>query len=195
MRLLDALRQAPTKPSAKRSNVKTNVTQTRLRNYFEKHAKSIAVSAIVQHFHDVKAITLNYHLQSLLKEGFLNKPGRGVYQKNPQYQSPEDKRKVVEQHIATNGSRIQRGQPWQPGSEALTEAVNPVMFSFIARSFGESIVERMKIASFTNADVRFIESLLSTVYPISGSQKAQCERAWAEPVVPSLVSADGRVSN
>ena len=46
-------------------------------------------------------------------------------------------------------------------------------------------VGRMKAASFTKTDVRFVESLLSSVYPISGPQKAQCERAWDEPTAES----------
>ena len=139
---------------------KASVIQTRLRGYFEKHSRPLTVAAILQHFTDVKAVTVNYHLQALTKAGFIVKRKRGVYQKSPAFVSVEEKRAIVSQHIATNGSRIQKGAPWKPGDEALTETVNPVMFSFIARSFGESVVERMRSAGFTKADVRFIESLL-----------------------------------
>ncbi|HEY1884108.1 MAG TPA: hypothetical protein VGG51_13820 [Candidatus Cybelea sp.] len=156
---------------------KASLIRTRLRGYFDKHAKPLTVAAIANHHTDVKMVTLNYHLQQMLKDGFLIKPKRGTYQKNSGHQTIEQKRQTVAHHIATNGSRIQSGEPWKPGLEALTETVNPVAFALLGRSFGESIVERMSAAGFTKADVRFIESLLSRIYPLTTAQRTQAERA------------------
>jgi len=152
-------------------------------------------AAIAEHFTEVKVVTLNYNLQALLKEGFILKPKRGVYQRNPQFQSVEQKRQQVEQHIATNGSRIQGGKPWAPGVEPLTETINPVMFAFLARTFGESIVERMKSAGFTKADVGFVESLLARMYPIKPEHKTQAERAWHGITASEAVVSNGRGDN
>jgi hypothetical protein len=151
--------------------LKNTGTKGRLRSYFDRVSKPLPIASIAQQFSDVNLATLNYNLQSLLEAGVIFRPKRGVYQRNAAYQGPEEKRKVVDQHIATNGSRIQKGALWKPGMEALTETVNPLMHSFLGFTFGESIIERMKVSGFTDADVRFVESLLSRVYPLSAEQK------------------------
>lgn len=126
----------------------------------------MTMAAIAQHFRDVKRVTLDYNLQSLLKEGAILKPNRGVYRFNAAHQGPEEKRQIVAHHIATNGSRIQPGGHWKPGMEALTESVNPVAFASLGKAFGESILARMRTNGFTDPDVRFIEDLVDRVFPL-----------------------------
>ena len=172
----------------------TSVTQTRLRGYFEKYSgRAIDFVSLSEHFSEVKPANLNYHLKVMVNEGFLIKPKRGLYQKNPEFVSPEQKRAMVETHLRTNGSPVQKGSAWQPGDDALTEVVNPYMTSYLGQSFGASIVERMRGAGFTAADVRFVELLLQRTYPLSEQQRNQCEGVLrVEPTVPSLSASNGR---
>ena len=124
------------------------------------------MATLVQQFRDIKRVTLDYNLQSLVKEGVILKPKRGVYRFNAAHQSPEDKRQIVAHHIATNGSRIQPGSAWKPGVDILTESVNPIAFASLGKAFGESIIARMKTNGFTDPDVRFIEDLVNRVFPL-----------------------------
>lgn len=163
-----------------------SATKAKLRAYFDKNPKPIPVYNINGHFRDVKEVTLNYNLQSLVKEGFIIRQKRGLYQRNLAFQTPEEKRKAVDLHIATNGSRVQPGQPWKPGLEPLQESIDPVLHAYLAMTFGESVVERMKGAGFTAADVRFVESLLSRVYGLSEAQRAQAKRSWEPTSGPNV---------
>jgi hypothetical protein len=165
---------------------KESATKVKLRSFFDRNPKPLAVATINGHFRDVKEVTLNYNLQGLVKEGYILRRKRGIYQRNAAYLSPEDKRKTVAHHIATNGSRIQTGAPWTPGAEPLKESIDPVLHAYLAMTFGESVVERMKNSGFTAADVRFVESLLSRVYGLSAAQRTQAERSW-EPEDSAVV--------
>jgi hypothetical protein len=173
----------------------TAVTKSRLRSYFEKYsAKAIGIVALTQHFSDVKVANLNYHLKNLTDEGFLVKPKRGLYQKSPTYQSPEDKLRLVNEHIRQHGSPIQQGESWKPGDEPLKEVVNLAMLAYLGRMLGDSIIERMRLTGFVATDLRFVESLLQRVYPISEQQKVRCESALVAvgSTVPSLAASNGR---
>lgn len=173
------------------------IIKSRLRSFFERDStKPKGMVAIVQHFSDVKLHNLNYHLKTLVDEGFLVRPKRGLYQKSPSFQSPEDKRAAVTEHLKTNGSPIQSGALWRPGDEPLKEVVNPAMLSYLGRSFGDSIVCRMKSSGFTPSDVSFVEGLLQRLYPLSEQQRTLCERFFAGlPTGTSLVSSNGRSGN
>lgn len=157
---------------------KAETTKSRLRSYFERDsAKPKGIVAIVNHFSDIKIHNLNYHLKTLVDEGFVLRVKRGTYQKNPNFKTPGELRQKVDEHIRTNGSPIASGAPWKPGDEALQEAVNPAMFSYLGRSFGDSIVTRMKSSGFTEADVLFVEGAFRRVYPLTEQQRNQCASA------------------
>lgn len=173
-------------------SLKATATKSRLRSYFERDStKPKRFSKIVQDFSDVKVHNLSYHLDTLLGEGFLTRPERGTYLKNPDFKSPSDKRDIVDEHLRTNGSVVQRGAPWKPGDDAMREVLNPTVLSYLAHCFGESIVDRMKTAGFTKADLRFVETVLGRAYPLSPQQKAQCESASARSGVPTVPSSNG----
>jgi hypothetical protein len=141
-------------------------TRIKLRSYFDRNLKALPLAAITGHFRDVLPVTLNYNLQALVKEGFILRRKRGIYQRNAAFQSPEQKRQAVTDHISANGSRIQPGANWKPGVDILTESVNPVAFASLGKAFGESIIARMRTNGFTDPDVRFIEDLVNRVFPL-----------------------------
>lgn len=164
------------------------ITKSRIRSYFEKYpGKLIGIHTLYQHFSDVTTFNLGYHLKNLTDEGFLIKPKRGLYGKNSAYQSPEEKRLIVEEHLRVHGSPVVTGQDWKPGEPALKASVNPALLPHIARMFGDSIIQRMKGANFALADVRFVEALLSRVYPLSEQQKNVCDR-----LIEGLPSPNGQ---
>ncbi|HEY6486258.1 MAG TPA: hypothetical protein VIX83_07735 [Candidatus Cybelea sp.] len=146
--------------------MKKSDTKARIRGYFERNPKAVTISTLAAAFPGIKLVTINYHLTSLLKEQFIHKPKRGTYQFSKDFVSPQDKRNVVDHHIRANGSRIQPGAHWKPGMEALTEGVNPIAFATLGAAFGESIIVRMEAAGFTQADVRFVQSLIDRVFAL-----------------------------
>lgn len=155
---------------------KTTQTKSRLMGFFDKHPGPHSVANLMKHFTEFTLANLGYHLKTLIDSEFLIRSKKGVYEKNPAYLTPEQKLAKVKQHIHTNGARVEQGAGWKPGEPPLKTIENPVMIAFLGRSFGESIIERMKSTGFTSVELRFVGSLLSEKYPLTEQQRVVAER-------------------
>jgi DNA-binding transcriptional ArsR family regulator len=141
----------------------------RLRGYFSKYpGKEITTKQLSDHFNDVTNANLGYHLRTLIDQGMVEVSKRGIYHLNPKYQSLEEKRLAVAQHIAENPRVVQSTEGFSPLKPALTVVENPSAVGNLATGFAASIVARMRSQQplFTDADCEFIEHVVKERYTV-----------------------------
>jgi hypothetical protein len=140
----------------------------RLRSYFGKYPnKKVTFQDLVSHLTEFTGPNIYYHLKTLLDDGFILRTGKGVYQANAQYKSPDLIRQEIAEKIKQSPAIIQDGRPFDPKSPPLTAVENPRMIAFLGHAWGSSIVARMKTSGFTQEELEFITGLIKKEYPVS----------------------------
>jgi hypothetical protein len=152
--------------------------KTRLKGFFDKYPdKNHTTASLLKHFNDVKEHNLNYHLKTLVDQTFIVRVKQGVFVRNPDHQTPEQKREIVDKHIADGLGRVLQGPGWKPGQPSITASENPAMIAFLGVLFGESIMTRMESAGFTKTDIDFVKGLVQNRFPLTEQQRIVCSRA------------------